>query len=201
MAPSCPADARNPVLALCTQSSSQSPGSSAGHGEEMREAPSPFPGKGKRDGETAWLQPLGAGNPRHGVAAGGREGLQGYLALAGWQRGGMLAWDPSGQEGAGHPCPGRGPWPLQGGRWAGRKWMLQPCPGFPRPQPRLPLEMPRGALINKQRWLGRAWWVPVLLERGWCRPRAVLGKGPGPASCFSAPAHVCEEQCSAQRHL
>lgn len=61
MAPSCPADARNPVLALCTQSSSQSPGSSAGHGEEMREAPSPFPGNGKRDGEPVWLQPLGTG--------------------------------------------------------------------------------------------------------------------------------------------
>lgn len=61
MAPSCPADARNPVLALCTQSSSQSPGSSAGHGEEMREAPSPLQGKGKRDGKPVWLQTLGTG--------------------------------------------------------------------------------------------------------------------------------------------
>lgn len=69
MAPSCPTDARNPVLALRTQSSSQSLGSSAGHGEETREAPSPFPGKGKRDGEPAWLQPLGTGDPRHGTAA------------------------------------------------------------------------------------------------------------------------------------
>lgn len=79
--------------------------------------------------------------------------------------------------------------------------MLQPCLGFPHPQPGLPLEMPRGALINRQMWLDRALGIPVLLERGWCWPRAALGKGPGPASCFPAPAHMCEEQCPAQRHL
>lgn len=28
----------------------------------------------------------------------------------------MLAWDLSGQEGAGYPCPGRGAWPLQWGQ-------------------------------------------------------------------------------------
>lgn len=44
--------------------------------------------------------------------------------------------------------------------------MLQLCLGFPHPQPRLPPEMPRGALINRQRWLDRALGVPVLLERG-----------------------------------
>lgn len=48
---------------------------------------------------------------------------------------------------------------------------------------------------------GRALGVPVLLERGWCQPRAVLAKGPGPSSCFPVPAHVCEEQRPAQRHL
>lgn len=79
--------------------------------------------------------------------------------------------------------------------------MLQPCLGFPYPLPRLSLGMPRDALINRQRWLDRALGVPVLLERGWCQPKAGLGKGPSPTSCFSAPAHVCEEQHSAQRHL
>lgn len=79
--------------------------------------------------------------------------------------------------------------------------MLQLCLGFPRPQPRLPLEMPRGALINRKRWFDRTLGVPVLLERGWCQQRAALGKGPSPTSCFSVSAHVCEEQRSAQRHL
>lgn len=129
MAPSCPADARNPVLALCTQSSSQSPGSSAGHGEEMREAPSPFQGKGNRDGEPAWLQPLGTGECE---AWGGRVRERGAARVpstgrleAGWNAG------ISGQEGAGHPCPGRGAWPLQQGH-VGREEMDAPAvPGFP----------------------------------------------------------------------
>lgn len=79
--------------------------------------------------------------------------------------------------------------------------MPQLCLGFPRSQPGLPLEMPRGALINRERGLDRALGVFVLLEKGWCQPRAELGKGPGPSSCFPVPAHVCEEQRPAQRHL
>lgn len=129
MAPSCPADARNPLLALCTQSSSQSPGSSAGHGEEMREAPSPFQGKGKRDGEPACLQPLGTGESE---AWGGSLRERGATrALAGWEQGGMLAWDLSGQEGAGHPCPGRGAWPLQWGHVSREEMDAPAVPGLP----------------------------------------------------------------------
>lgn len=91
MAPSCPADARNPVLALRTQSSSQSPGSSAGHGEEMREAPSPFQGKGKRDGEPAWLQPLSTGESQAWGGSVRERRAAKASALAGWEQDGLGA--------------------------------------------------------------------------------------------------------------
>lgn len=83
--------------------------------------------RGKTDGEPAWLQPWARVNPRHGVAARGREGLQGGPALPGWDQGAVLGPGSSGGRWA--SLPGEG-----STAWTGRTRMLQPCLDCPHPQ-------------------------------------------------------------------
>lgn len=56
--------------------------------------------------------------------------------------------------------------------------MLQPCLGFLRPQPGLPLEMPKGAFINRQKKVDwQSLGGPCALGEGMMPARSSAEKG------------------------